>query len=100
MWSDAGYRGVDKRDEHAGRKVDWLIAMRPRPACAVTALRSIRTGGGKASVRAKVEHSFFYIKKIFGYSKVRYRGLAKNTNRLQVLAAFSNLLMARKYLPA
>ena len=52
----------------------------------------------KASVRAKVEHPFLIIKKTFGYSKVRYRGLAKNTNRLYVLAAFANLLLARKFM--
>ena len=44
----------------------------------------------KASVRAKVEHAFFYIKRMFGYSKVRYRGLAKNTNRLYVLAGLAS----------
>ena len=35
----------------------------------------------KASVRAKVEHPFLYVKRHFGYGKVRYRGLAKNTQR-------------------
>ncbi|WP_020405735.1 transposase, partial [Hahella ganghwensis] len=48
--------------------------------------------------RAKVEHPFRYIKQVFGYDKVRYRGLAKNKSRLYLLAAFSNLLMARKEL--
>ena len=33
----------------------------------------------KASIRAKVEHPFLDVKRIFGYAKVRYRGLAKNT---------------------
>ena len=47
-----------------------------------------------------MEHPFRYIKQVFGYSKVRYRGLAKNTNRLYLLAAFSNLLMGEKYLSA
>jgi len=54
----------------------------------------------KASVRAKVEHPFRTIKQQFGYSKVRYRGLAKNTNRLYVLSAFTNLLRAEKYHPS
>ena len=53
--------------------------------------------GIKASVRAKVEHPFRTIKQQFGYGKVRYRGLAKNTNRLYVLSAFTNLLRAEKY---
>lgn len=52
----------------------------------------------KASVRAKAEHPFLIIKKTFGYSKVRYRGLAKNTNRIYMLAAFANLLLARKFM--
>lgn len=39
----------------------------------------------KASVRTKVEHLFRYIKRGFGYDKVRYRGLAKNANRLHLL---------------
>ena len=51
-------------------------------------------------MRAKVEHAFFYIKRMFGYSKVRYRGLAKNTNRLYVLAGLANLLRSQKYLLA
>jgi len=49
---------------------------------------------------AKVEHPFRYIKQVLGYSKVRYRGLAKNSNRLHLLAAFSNLLMGEKYMLA
>ena len=54
----------------------------------------------KASIRSKVEHPFRYIKQVFGYNKVRYRGLAKNSNRLHLLAAFSNLLIGEKYLLA
>jgi len=54
----------------------------------------------KASVCAIVEHPFRYIKQVFGYSKVRYRGLAKNNNRLHLLAAFSSLLIGEKYLLA
>lgn len=54
----------------------------------------------KASVCAKVEHPFRYIKQVFGYSKARYRGLAKNSNRLHFLAAFSNLLIGEKYMRA
>ena len=36
----------------------------------------------KSSVRAKVEHMFFYVKQMFGYGKARYRSLAKNENGL------------------
>jgi IS5 family transposase len=52
----------------------------------------------KASVRAKVEHPFRVVKQQFGHAKVRYRGLAKNTARLTMLFALSNLWMARRQL--
>ncbi len=40
----------------------------------------------QSSVRAKVDHMFFSVKQMFGYGKVRYRSLAKNENRLALLA--------------
>ena len=49
----------------------------------------------KAQVRARVEHPFRVVKREFGYVKVRYRGLAKNTAQLETLFALSNLWMAR-----
>lgn len=50
----------------------------------------------KAGVRAKVEHLFRVIKRQFGYVKVRYRGLSKNTAQIKTLFALSNLWMARR----
>ena len=50
----------------------------------------------KASVRAKVEHPFLYVKRHFGYAKVRYRGLAKNRNRLYMLFGLANLRIAER----
>ncbi len=50
----------------------------------------------KAGIRAKVEHPFRVVKQQFGFSKVRYRGLAKNTAQLVTLFALSNLWMARR----
>ncbi len=49
----------------------------------------------KAGVRAKVEHPFRVIKRQFGYARVRYRGLKKNTAQLFTLFALSNLWMVR-----
>ena len=49
----------------------------------------------KAGIRAKVEHPFRVIKRQFGFAKVRYRGLKKNTLQLKTLFALSNLWMAR-----
>ena len=49
----------------------------------------------KASIRAKVEHPFRVIKRQFGFVKVRYRGLKKNTAQVVTLFALSNLWMVR-----
>ena len=49
----------------------------------------------KSAVRAKVEHPFGVIKRVFGFIKVRYRGLAKNTQRLWVSCGLANLFMVR-----
>ena len=52
----------------------------------------------KSKVRAKVEHIFAIIKRTFGYTKVRYRGLNKNAHALFVLCALTNLYLARRRL--
>jgi IS5 family transposase len=54
----------------------------------------------KSSVRAKVEFPFRIIKQLWGHTKVRYRGLAKNTARLYFLFALSNLFQVRRALLA
>jgi transposase, IS5 family len=52
----------------------------------------------KSRVRAKVEHTIGVIKRVFGFQKVRYRGLAKNLHRLEVTAALTNLYLVRRRL--
>ena len=52
----------------------------------------------KSSVRAKVEHVFRILKRVFGFDKVRYRGIAKNHNRLCANFALVNLYMHRNRL--
>lgn len=101
--ADAGYTGVEKREEHQGRKVIWQIAARRstyekhgKESDLYKAYRSIEKA--KAQTRSKVEHPFRVIKRQFGYTKVRFRGLAKNTVQMVTLFALSNLWMARRYL--
>ena len=103
--ADAGYTGVEKRPEHEGREVIWQVAARRstyrklgKNSPLYKAKRKIEKA--KAQVRAKVEHPFRVIKRQFGYVKVRFRGLAKNTAQLMTLFALSNLWMARRHLLA
>jgi IS5 family transposase len=100
-FGDAGYRGVGKRAEAQGPQ--WHVAMRPgerkklNPFIAPQ-LQALTLEKWKASIRAKVEHPFRVLKRQFGYTKVRYRGLAKNTAQIVTLFALSNLWMARRQL--
>ena len=99
-YGDAGYQGVHKRAD-AKEGIAWHVAMRPgrRKALdkennALDALIDLLEKT-KAAIRAKVEHPFRVIKRQFGYMKVRYRGLKKNTLQIKTLFALSNLWMAR-----
>ncbi|MNG05843.1 Transposase DDE domain protein [compost metagenome] len=103
--ADAGYTGVEKRKEHEGRQVIWQIAARRstykkhgKRSALYKAMRKIEKA--KAQIRAKVEHPFRVIKRQFGYTKVRFRGLAKNAAQMVTLFALSNLWMARRHLLA
>ncbi|MEO4016107.1 transposase [Pseudomonas sp. P2663] len=100
---DAGSTGVDKRTEHQNRTMIWSIAARPSTykkhgkQCLIARMRC-KIEYAKAQVRAKVEHPFRVIKRQFGYTKVRFRGLAKNIAQQTILFALSNLWMVRKRL--
>ncbi len=54
----------------------------------------------KASARAKAAHPLLYVKRHFGYAKMRYRGLAKNTQRIAGLLGLANPLIAGRYATA
>ena len=84
VFADAGYQGAHKRPD-ASKDVTWHVAMRPgkrkeldKENNPIEALIE-QVEKIKASIRAKVEHPFRVIKRQFGYTKVRYRGLKKNT---------------------
>lgn len=101
VWGDAGYVGVQKRPEHQGRAVTWQVALRPGQRRRLTAGSAAALAEQrKASVRAKVEHPFLWVKRRFGYATVRYRGLHKNTQRLALLLGLTNLVTAARYVTA
>ena len=101
VWGDAGYQGVDKRGENRELGVEWRVAMRPGRRRQLEARSDEALAEKcKASVRAKVEHPFLYVKRRFDYAKVRYRGLAKNTERIALLLGLANLMTAERYLAA
>lgn len=104
VFGDAGYQGVEKREENLEVPVTWHVAMK----------RSVRKAlpknpwgekmelieQAKASIRAKVEHAFHVVKNLFHHRKTPYRGLEKNTAQLFTLFGFANLVLARRWLLA
>ena len=105
VWADAGYVGVEKREDMQEalvaneQTVQWHVAKRRKTIekradgwqkCMAQAYETL-----KARVSAYVEHPFHVVKNIFKYKKTRYKGLAKNDAQLNVLFALSNLYMVR-----
>ena len=89
VYADAGYQGAAKRpeitDDEDLAKVEWRIAAR-KGALKTMHDNDRAVESRKAAVRAKVEHPFLIVKRDFGFTKTRYRGIAKNLNHLHVLS--------------
>ena len=102
VYGDAGYTGMWKYlDEEKDA---------PDSRCCVAAKRGaikkmddspmktllLAIEKAKASIRAKVEHPFHVIKNLFGYQKVRYKGLAKDQAQLFSLFGLANLVLVAR----
>ena len=104
VYGVAGYQGIGKRREMADTAADFRVALRPgkrRPLPNTPhghLLDLIETA--KAHIRSKVKHPFRAIKQQFGFRKTRLLGLAKNRCKINVLAALTNLFLARRQLLA
>ena len=99
VWGGAAYSGQrDVIRQHAPHATSFIQtkAHRHRPLSEEERSRNQT----KSKVRAKVEHAFLVIKRIFGWAKVRYRGLAKNTHWLYISCGLANLYVARRRLLA
>jgi IS5 family transposase len=97
VWGDQAYRG--KRDvirRHAPRAKDFTNR-RYRWKGVVDEAEKARNRT-KSKVRAKVEHCFHVMKRVFGFVKVRYKGLEKNAHWLFTSCALINLFMVRRRL--
>lgn len=102
VYGDSGYLGAEKRGDAVlrndqDRKIKYRINRR------TSQLRKLSSGGQyaarkaehkKSSVRAKVEHVFGVVKGLLRYRKTRYRGLLKQTAKLNIMFALANLILA------
>ncbi len=97
VWGDQAYRGQKEAMRAAAPRARDFTNQRYRWGSRVD--EQIKaTNRTKSQVRAKVEHTIGVIKRIFGFQKVRYRGLPKNLHRLEVTAALANLYTVRRRL--
>ena len=97
VWGDSAYANQgDTIRDHAPNAKDFTNqkGCRKRPLSDDDKAKN-KT---KSKVRAKVEHPFLILKRVFGFTKVRYRGLEKNATRLFVACGLVNLYMARRRL--
>jgi len=95
VWGDQGYKGQTEVIRQTAPHAQDFTNRGYRYAGKVDEVEKARNRT-KSKVRAKVEHVFGIIKRVFGFQKVRYRGLRKNWHRLQVTAALTNLFIAKR----
>jgi IS5 family transposase len=97
VWGDQAYRGQSEVIRQCAPQAKDFTNRRYRHRGVVDEVERVRNRT-KSSVRAKVEHPFGVIKRVFGFAKVRYRGLEKNAHHLFVTCALANLFMVRRRL--
>ena len=97
VWGDTGYQGQTQVIREAAPHAQDMTCRRTKYKDRVDELQK-RKNTTKSRVRSMVEHPFRILKRIFGFDKVRYRGIAKNHNRLCANFALINLYHHRKRL--
>jgi IS5 family transposase len=97
VWGDGGYQGQTEAIREAAPHAQDMTCRRTKFKNYVDEVAR-RKNTTKSRVRAKVEHVFRILKRVFAFDKVRYRGLAKNHNRLCASFALVNLYLHRKHL--
>ena len=99
VWADKGYVSEERRKKFMRRGRSWCV-MRKAPSGGKLSDVDKRFNWRISRVRGKVEHPFRVVKRQFGYTKVRYRGIAKNRAQQLPLFALSNLYTVRQELAA
>ena len=97
VWGDSAYQGQGTPLKQCAPKAQDMTNRRYRRKGVLDEVQRAKNRT-KSSVRAKVEHPFLVIKRIFGFAKTRYRGLDKNANRVFVTCALTNLYLVRRRL--
>lgn len=97
VFGDQAYWSESHRQGAQARGIRYRINRRPNGHEPLTA-RQRAINRIRSSTRARGEHAFHVVKRLWGFNKVRYRGLAKNTARLFTAFALANLYLLRRRL--
>jgi IS5 family transposase len=97
VWGDSAYQGRKQAIKAAAPNARDMTNRRAGNGVALTKAERARNRT-KSKVRAKVEHAFHVMKRMFGFTHVRYRGIDKNGNRLFVTCALINIYLKRRFL--
>jgi IS5 family transposase len=99
IWGDCAYASQRKLIESKAPRAVDLTNQKVRKGSVTEELERM-VNRAKSRVRARVEHVFAVVKRLWGFNQVRYRGLAKNANRAFVTLGLANLYLARGRLGA
>lgn len=94
LYGDQAYWSERDRQDFEARGVRYRVNRRPNPTRPLTE-RWKAINRSRSRVRARGEHTYNVVKRLWGFTKVRYRGLAKNASRAYALFALANLYLIR-----
>ncbi len=97
VFGDQAYWSQSHRQGARARGIRYRVNRRPNPGRPLSRLER-RLNRLRSATRARGEHAFHVVKRLWGFTKVRYRGLAKNTARLFAAFALANLYLLRRRL--
>jgi transposase, IS5 family len=97
VFGDQAYWSESHRQGARARGIRYRINRRPNPGRPLSEYQRF-INRCRSSARARGEHAFHVVKRLWGFTKVRYRGLAKNTARLFTAFALANLYLLRRRL--
>jgi IS5 family transposase len=97
LWGDQAYWKEADRQAFEARGVRYRVNRRPARQTPLTD-RWRKINRARSRTRARGEHPFHVVKRLWGFAKVRYRGLAKNLARAHTMFALGNLYMVRRQL--
>ena len=97
IYGDRAYHSAARKADFESRGIAWKVAKHANQYRPLTK-RQRQWNRTVSRVRAKGEHAFGVVKHLWGYTKVRYKGIAKNTCQLFTLFALANLYLVRREL--